>query len=108
MILYNFFYGMYFPPIDPDRIHYLRDYFEYLLYLTFREPPKDQKLYVHHIVPRSFLPELWRNRARGRWNNVILVTKDDINKQIRPEHPDSYLSQGWTLGRKPRNPRTSV
>lgn len=80
MILYNFFYGMYFPPIDPDRIHYLKDYFEYLLYLTFREPPEDQKLYVHHIVPRSFLPELWRNRARGRWNNVILVTKEEHHK----------------------------
>ena len=80
MILYNFFYGMYFPSIDPDRIHYLKDYFGYLLYLTFREPPKDQKLYVHHIVPRSFLPELWRNRARGRWNNVILVTKEEHHK----------------------------
>ena len=80
MILYNFFYGMYFLPIDPDRIHYLEDYFEYLLYLTFREPPKDVKLYEHHIVARSFLPKEWRNRVRGCWNNVIFVTKEEHHK----------------------------
>lgn len=87
MILYNFFYGMYFPPIDPDRIHYLKDYFEYLLYLTFRKPPEGVKLYEHHKV--FFLKS---------------------GEQSRPEQLDSYLSQGWTLGRIPRNnnPKSSV
>lgn len=80
MILYNFFYGMYFPSIKPERVCYLTKYFEYLLYLTFRELPKDQKLYTHHIVPRSFLPESWRNKARGAWNNTIKVTREEHHK----------------------------
>ena len=80
MILYNFFYGMYFPSIKPERVCYLTEYFEYLLYLTFRELPKDQKLYTHHIVPRSFLPESWRNKARGAWNNTIKVTREEHHK----------------------------
>ena len=83
MIINNFFYGAYFPFIKPERQRYFKQYFEYLLYLTFREPPKDQKLYIHHIVPKSFLPKSWRNKARGFWNNVIKVTREEHHELHR-------------------------
>lgn len=79
-LLNNFYYRAYLPEIQSKRFHYLEEYFEYLLELTFRLFPEGEKAYKHHIVPKSFLPKAWRDKARANTNNIIYVTKEEHHK----------------------------
>ena len=90
-----FTYGEYLPVYKDERETYLKEYLDYIKYLMNREFPKDETLYEHHIVPRSFLPKDWRNTKQADKDNIIIVTYEEhkeLHRILAYLYPTSGMS----------------